>query len=920
MVEIDRLEVLLTAKNEIGRSLGNVQKQLAGIEKQTQKTSRTFSRLGTVIVGIGAAFAAVKDLQVLGRLGGTILQAGQRAEKSRLQLASLINATTQFSDATGNALSPMGNLNASLAQATKLYEELKRVAASSPGVIAQDLIDISSFAIPSLTESGITDAVQQAELLGTVFASLKSQGLADTIMEARNELQTFFAGDVTNAASQFGRFVAEINGGTTAFKANFEAAKQSGTAFEFLSKSLEGIAIGQQLAADSIDNNFSVIQSGINQAFEQISSQFTPAFKELQQQLVGVFFQDGPNGAKVFNAELQKITTELGTNLSATMQAIAPLIKPTFDAVVAAVGLGVEAVRGLSQVFVENGSVVSKAIQITGQLVALIGGSFLDVLGQALNSVRGFGVAVLDTWNSLGFGTQQVFEGIGQSILTAVSKSLTLALNLVRQFVKSFLNLLSPLTLGLTGRFAKSFDKSIGDTIGSIQKRFKSAGQGIQKALSSSVNLGASRLTIPVQPTVDLSQLTATSRTGGGDGGGNKTASGGRRGGRSIASQGVNASTVGETQMRASKEQEESLRAQLELQKQLNAISEIFGAKEIANASQLADLKVESKQLEVEKQNIQQNALGFSEAEKQARLEGISAALKTNEVKQRELEFAQKRAVIERQITENGEKRKADIAALIEGSVSYDEQLALINEKYAGQNMALTKQIELLGIAQDQGAALTSVLGTMQQPIQQASASSEGAADNMLGNFEQAASGIGNALSGAFENGEFSARKFGEAALDVVFNLVNSVAESALSGLLGGSGGGGGFLSSLFGGGGGGGFLSSLFGGFRASGGPVSPNKSYVVGERGPELFMPSAAGRIIPNGGGGNLAGGGGGNVPNITVIVNATVEDEDGAARRLITNSTARTLIEGYSRSVVQKDANRVFNRSTFEQRRGG
>lgn len=36
--------------------------------------------------------------------------------------------------------------------------------------------------------------------------------------------------------------------------------------------------------------------------------------------------------------------------------------------------------------------------------------------------------------------------------------------------------------------------------------------------------------------------------------------------------------------------------------------------------------------------------------------------------------------------------------------------------------------------------------------------------------------------------------------------------------------------------------------GFRARGGPVSKRKPYVVGERGPELFMPGASGSIMPN------------------------------------------------------------------------
>jgi hypothetical protein len=36
-----------------------------------------------------------------------------------------------------------------------------------------------------------------------------------------------------------------------------------------------------------------------------------------------------------------------------------------------------------------------------------------------------------------------------------------------------------------------------------------------------------------------------------------------------------------------------------------------------------------------------------------------------------------------------------------------------------------------------------------------------------------------------------------------------------------------------------------------AGGGPVMPGQAYVVGEQGPEMFVPSAAGNIVPNGGG---------------------------------------------------------------------
>ena len=63
-------------------------------------------------------------------------------------------------------------------------------------------------------------------------------------------------------------------------------------------------------------------------------------------------------------------------------------------------------------------------------------------------------------------------------------------------------------------------------------------------------------------------------------------------------------------------------------------------------------------------------------------------------------------------------------------------------------------------------------------------------------------------------------------------------------------------------------FLSNLVGGIfgRAAGGPVSGNKPYLVGEQGPELFMPSVSGSITPND---ELNTGGG--TTNITFEINA-------------------------------------------------
>ena len=78
------------------------------------------------------------------------------------------------------------------------------------------------------------------------------------------------------------------------------------------------------------------------------------------------------------------------------------------------------------------------------------------------------------------------------------------------------------------------------------------------------------------------------------------------------------------------------------------------------------------------------------------------------------------------------------------------------------------------------------------------------------------------------------------------------------------------------------GLISSAFGGARASGGSVTGGKSYLVGERGAEMFVPNTSGTIVPN-----HALGGGGSQINLTV--NGAIDPE----------GTARTIVDVLNRS---------------------
>lgn len=83
--------------------------------------------------------------------------------------------------------------------------------------------------------------------------------------------------------------------------------------------------------------------------------------------------------------------------------------------------------------------------------------------------------------------------------------------------------------------------------------------------------------------------------------------------------------------------------------------------------------------------------------------------------------------------------------------------------------------------------------------------------------------------------------------VDVIRRMI---AEAAAARLLGGASGFlGGLLGGIFGGLGGGGGGGGGSGFFKAAGGPVSGGRPYIVGERGPELFVPGSSGSIVPNG-----------------------------------------------------------------------
>jgi phage-related minor tail protein len=150
---------------------------------------------------------------------------------------------------------------------------------------------------------------------------------------------------------------------------------------------------------------------------------------------------------------------------------------------------------------------------------------------------------------------------------------------------------------------------------------------------------------------------------------------------------------------------------------------------------------------------------------------------------------------------------------------------------------------------------------------------------------EQVFGGLTTAMSDGLKALEGQSNKtFGQIATDFANMLADMALRAAVSqvfktvfGAASGTGTGSGVVFSDVGD-----LISHLPG--RASGGPVSGGQAYVVGESGPEMFIPAAAGNIVPNGAAGMTHNG--------DVVVNVAMSGNGNAADPRQTVEFARRI----------------------------
>ena len=150
---------------------------------------------------------------------------------------------------------------------------------------------------------------------------------------------------------------------------------------------------------------------------------------------------------------------------------------------------------------------------------------------------------------------------------------------------------------------------------------------------------------------------------------------------------------------------------------------------------------------------------------------------------------------------------------------------------------------------------------------------------NMQAFYDNVENSFSEAFTSIIDGTESVEDAFKKMAKSIIDQLLQVIIQQKIVGSFSASTGkGSGIMGAIFGGGG---FLGSIFG--RESGGPVSANQPYIVGEKEPELFVPRTSGTIYNQQqlSQMNSGGSGGGTMELI-------VRSEDGVTIDVVRNET--------------------------------
>ena len=300
------------------------------------------------------------------------------------------------------------------------------------------------------------------------------------------------------------------------------------------------------------------------------------------------------------------------------------------------------------------------------------------------------------------------------------------------------------------------------------------------------------------------------------------------------------------------------------------------GAEGVAKAKQIIALKDRDDAL---KQSIERRKQ-FEERERQEEEAATKEFYKSQEdAVKNYIKTIERQEQIEKDASDAGERRFAQIKSQIEST-----RTPL--EVYIDQIKEYNEWLEQSEINQEQWTRLTDkAYEDFNNKLKKT--------DDILEDIRDGFKSLGASIVDAFMSGKNAGEMFRSVLIDIFkrmatkqFNQLFDMLAPQGKGLFnfaGGFLGGGASFSDLSAAGGGSNFGTLAASGFMADGGPVQGNEAYVIGERGPELFIPNASGTIVPN----HMLMGGGQTVNyNGPYIANMQAIDTQSAAQFLAKN----------------------------------
>jgi hypothetical protein len=242
---------------------------------------------------------------------------------------------------------------------------------------------------------------------------------------------------------------------------------------------------------------------------------------------------------------------------------------------------------------------------------------------------------------------------------------------------------------------------------------------------------------------------------------------------------------------------------------------------------------------------------GFTEFQEQQRQAGIKEEQDALEISLEQYKAVQEflneqLELTQEQIEKNKELGKSLSESVMTPMEKYVAALERIDLLHASDTIDTETMIRLTGEA---GAAFAATSGDVEDMASRLSMVNEEANKTIpaMSQLAQMSNDAGSMIAQGFEDAILSGQKLGEVVRSLGRDLVRLVFSQMVTQPLAK------------------GIATAL--GARAMGGPVSGGSPYVVGEKGPELFVPHASGTIVPNN---KMGGGSGSGSGSVTVNYN--------------------------------------------------